>query len=58
MKLENSVRHGYHDGVSLQQVEIPDTYGDAEWDPIKKALEEPSESVDSGVYTVCHQMLL
>ena len=58
MKLENSVRHGNHDGVSFQKVEIPDPYGDAEWNPIKKALEEPLESVDTGVHVVCHQMLL
>ena len=54
MKLENSVCHGNHDGISLQEVEIPDPYGDAEWNPIKKALEEPLESVDTGVHVICH----
>ena len=55
---EYGVGGGEHDGLPLQQVEVPHPHRHAERQPVQEALEEPLEGVETSRDVLIQQVLL
>ena len=55
---EYGVGGGEHDGLPLQQVEVPHPHRHAEREPVQEALEEPLEGVETSRDVLIQQVLL
>ena len=55
---EYGVGGGEHDGLPLQQVEVPHPHRHAEGETVQEALEEPLESVETRRDVLIQQVLL